>query len=270
MHVAIALMKAGQRVGTIDLDSTQKSLTRYIENRAIWANFRRIELEIPAHRHVARAQGAKLEENEAEELAAFASAAESFEEPNDFLVIDTPASDTYLMRLAHLMADTLLTPLHDSFLDFGSLASIDPITHEIVDAGHYAGMVCEARQRRRLFDRALTDWVVIRNRLSLSRMVGPSVGQLGLRLAFRDIEGCAERPLYRELFPAGLTVLDALDEKVLGKRPTRSHAAAQREMLDLFAQLKLPIDERGRRRAAVRAEWTAADGPLDIQGVLGN
>ncbi len=37
MHVAIALMKAGQRVATIDLDSRQASFTRYIGNRRAWA-----------------------------------------------------------------------------------------------------------------------------------------------------------------------------------------------------------------------------------------
>ncbi len=37
MHVAVALLKAGQRVATIDLDSRQKSFTHYIENRRAWA-----------------------------------------------------------------------------------------------------------------------------------------------------------------------------------------------------------------------------------------
>ena len=110
MHIAIALLKSGQRVGTLDLDSHQKSLTRYVENRRVWANLRRIELEIPVHRHISRAEGAKLEENEAEELAAFEAAASSFGQSIDFLVIDTPANDSFLMRLAHLVADTLVTP----------------------------------------------------------------------------------------------------------------------------------------------------------------
>src|SRR5438552_13365682 len=37
MHIAVALMSLGQRVATIDLDSRQKSLTHYIENRRHWA-----------------------------------------------------------------------------------------------------------------------------------------------------------------------------------------------------------------------------------------
>ena len=37
MHLAIALLNMGQRVATIDLDSRQKSLTHYVENRRAWA-----------------------------------------------------------------------------------------------------------------------------------------------------------------------------------------------------------------------------------------
>jgi len=269
MHVAIALLKNGQRVGTLDLDSRQKSLTRYVENRRVWANYRRIELEIPVHRHISRAEGTKLEENEAEELAAFEAAVSSFGQSIDFLVIDTPANDSYLMRLAHLVADTLVTPINDSFLDLGPLASIDPITHEVTGAGHYAAMVSEARQQRRLFDRGHTDWVIVRNRFSLGRLVSASLDKLAMKLAFRAIGGCAERVVYRKFFPSGLTAFDAMDEMTLGDRPSRLHVAAQHEACDLYSLLKLPINDRARRRAAVRAEWFASAGvPLDTHGVF--
>ena len=269
MHVAVGLLKLGQRVSTIDLDSTQQSLTRYTENRRIWANYRRIELELPAHRYVSRARSPRPVENDAEELAALETAISSFDRSTDFLVIDTPSNDTYLMRLAHLMADTVLTPLPDSFLDFGMLASIDPITHEVTGTGPYAAMMCEARRRRRQVDGALIDWVVVRNRFSLSWLLGQSLGKLAMRLGFRDIEGCAERVVYRQFFLSGLTAFDPLDEITLGDRPNRLHVAAQHEMRDLITQLKLPINELGRRRAAIRAEWAAsAAAPLETSDIL--
>lgn len=269
MHVAVALLQQGQRVGTIDLDSNQKCLTRYIENRRIWANYRRIELAAPLHRDIPRAEGKRLEDNEAEELAAFEAAIASVSESVDFLVIDTPSTDTYLMRLAHLIADTLLTPLTDSFLDFGTLGAIDPITCEITAMGHYGAMVCEARRHRRQFDRSQIDWVVIRNRSSLSRLVERSLGQLGGRLGFRHLEGCAERVVYRQFFTSGLTALDPLDQATLGDRANRSHQAAQQETRDLIELLRLPINDRARRRAAARAEWFAsANAPLAADDVL--
>ncbi len=269
MHVAVALLKEGQRVGTIDLDSNQKSLTHYIEYRGIWAKHRGIELETPIHRHISRAEGAKLDENEAEELAAFEAVIAGFGQSVDFLVIDTPAHDCYLMRLAHLAADTLLTPLNDSFLDFGTLASIDPVTHEITDTGHYAAMVVGARQQRRSFDHSHINWLVICNRFSLRRLVDDGLDRLAMRLGFRPLEGCAERRLYRELFPTGLTAFDSLDEATLTIRPSRAHLAAQREVGDLYTLLKLPTNDRARRRAAARAEWFAScSTPLDTSDIL--
>lgn len=269
MHIAIALLKDGQRVATIDLDSNQKSLTHYIENRRIWAKHRGIELETPIHRHVPRAEGANLKENEAADVAAFESAVSGFQESVDFLVIDTPANDGYLMRLAHLVADTLLTPLNDSFLDFGTLGSIDPVTHEVTETGHYAAMVAEARRQRRLFDGSNIDWRTIRNRFSLGRQVDDSLKRLAISLGFRPLDGCAERIMYRQLFPAGLTAFDLLDEPTLGARPSRLHLAARQEVGDLYALLQLPTNDRARRRAAARAEWYASSAlPLETGDVL--
>jgi len=268
MHLVIALLKHGQRVGAIDLDSNQRALTRYIENRRIWANHQNIELELPVHRHLRRAEGAKLEDNEAEELVAFEEAVSSVKNEVGFLVIDTPSTDTYLMRLAHLVADTLITPVADSFLDIGMLASIDPVTHEVTGTGHYAELVLEARKRRRQFDQSRTDWIVVRNR-SRGQLVRPCVAELGVRLGLRDVEGCAERIVYRQLVAAGLTAIDALDEATLGGRPGRSHQLAQQEVRNLIDLLNLPINERGIRRAAARAQWFAsADLPLETDDLL--
>ena len=210
------------------------------------------------------------ESNEAEELAAFENAVLDVRTSADFLVIDTPSTDTYLMRLAHLIADTLLTPVADSFLDLGTLALTDPITHEVIAPGHYAELVCDARRRRREFDESRTDWVVIRNRSARGESVQHSIAELGTRLGLRDVKGCAERMVYRRLFPSGLTALDVLDEPTFGATAGRSHRLARREMHDLIDHLNLPISERARRRATAREEWFAASRtPLDVGDVLG-
>ena len=258
MHLAIALLKLGQRVATIDLDANQKSLTQYIENRRIWANYRRVELEVPVHRSVAQTGDRKTGDSEAEQLAVFEQAVASIGESVDFLVIDTPSAETYLVRLSHLVADMLITPLTDSFLDFGTLASVDPITREVTAMGRYAAMVCDARERRRSYDQHRIEWVVVRNRSSLSHLVDRSLGKLAMNLGFRSLEGCAERILYRQLFPSGLTALDTLDERTLGDRPTRVHQIAQEETRDFVELLQLPINGRDRRTATARTEWFAA------------
>src|SRR6202043_1849502 len=206
MHVAVALLQAGQRVATIDLDSRQKSFTHYIENRRDWAERARIDLEVPLHYCVARGFGLRLDEIEAQEFAAFAEAVSTVENTHDFVVIDTPGSDSYMMRLAHSMADTLITPLNDSFVDFDVLGLVDPTNFATVGVSHYAEMVREARRQRRLVDGGLTDWVVMRNRLSQTasrnkKLVGAGVDALGRQLGFRVVDGFGERVIYREFFP---------------------------------------------------------------------
>jgi chromosome partitioning protein len=274
LHIAVALLKAGQRVATLDLDSRQQSFTHYIENRRAWGERARVDLEMPTHYCVARAEHNSLEANEAQEFANFSKAISAIEHTHDVLVIDTPGSDTYMMRLAHSMADTLVTPLNDSFVDFDVLASLDPTNFTVTGESHYAEMVREARRQRRLVDGKLTDWIVVRNRLAAlgsrnKKLVGEGIAELSKRMGFRSIDGFAERVVYREFFPRGLTALDDLDEATLGTRPNMSHVTAREEVIALLNTLRLPMSENGKRRAAARAEWfSVMDQPLQVHDVI--
>ena len=275
LHIAVDLLKAGQRVATIDLDSRQQSFTHYIENRRAWNERARINLEMPTHYCIPRADGNSLDANEAKEFASFSAAVSAIEHTHDVVVIDTPGSDTYLMRLAHSMADTLITPLNDSFIDFDVLGTLDQTNFTVTGESHYAEMVREARRQRRLVDGRLTDWIVVRNRLSAlssrnKRLVGDGIAELAKRMGFRSIDGFAERVVYREFFPRGLTALDDLDEQTLGSRPNMSHLTAREEVIGLLNSLHLPLSENGKRRAAARAEWySVMDQPLQVHDVIG-
>jgi chromosome partitioning protein len=274
LHIAVALLKAGQRVATIDLDSRQQTFTHYIENRRTWGERARVNLEMPTHYCVTRAEGNSHEANEAQEFANFSAAISKIEHNHDVVVVDTPGNDTYLMRLAHSMADTLVTPLNDSFLDFDVLASLDPTNFTVTGESHYAEMVRESRRQRRLVDGRLTDWVVVRNRLATlgsrnKRLVGEGINELSKRMGFRSVDGFAERVVYREFFPRGLTALDDLDEATLGTRPNMSHVTAREEVIQLLNSLRLPMSENGKRRAAARAEWySVMDQPLQVHDVI--
>jgi chromosome partitioning protein len=274
MHVAVALMNVGQRVATIDLDSRQRSFTHYVENRRAWARHAGIDLKVPVHFCVARGAKLKLDENEAIEFAGFAEAVASVEQSHDFVVVDTPGTDSYLTRLAHSMADTLITPLNDSFVDFDVLGTVDATTFAVTGESHYAEMVRDARRQRRLIDGTRMDWVVVRNRLSMlgsrnKRLIGEGLSELANRLGFRCADGLAERVIYREFFPRGLSALDNLDEATLGTPPSLAHVTARDEVMSLIATLKLPLDARGQRRAAARAEWFAAlQNPLEVHDLI--
>lgn len=269
MHVIASLLKAGQKVAAIDIDSRQLSLSRYIENRRNWAKKSGVPLELPEIHSVPRANGRSVDENEAAEFASFAAAINSAEPTNDFVVVDTPASDSYLMRLAHAMADTLITPLNESFVDFDVLGRVDPESFEVTSISHYAEVVRDARRQRRMVGQEETDWIIMRNRVGQldtrnGRNMSDGLSHLARRLNCRLADGFGERVVYRELFPCGLTALDNLDEKTLGVKPNMSHLAARSEVRALIDVLRLPVNERGKRRANARDEWRRSSSqPLD-------
>src|SRR6201993_2014063 len=245
LHIAVALMKAGQRVATIDLDCRQQSFTRYITTRRAGPRRTGLELGLPVHRCIKAGLTMHVADNENSELQQFTDAVSAVEHTFDFIVIDTPGTDSYLMRLAHSMADTLVTPINDSFLDFDVLGTVDAATYSVTGESHYARMVRDIRRQRRQLDGASTDWIVVRNRLSMigsrnKQLVADSLKDLSLRLGFRSIDGFAERVVYREFFPRGLTALDDLDEATLGTRPSMSHVTAREEVSNVLRELKLP------------------------------
>ena len=183
-------------------------------------------------------------EDRAAACTALADTVHAQAQVRDYLVIDTPGHDSYLTRLAHTMADSLITPLNDSFVDLDVLATVDPTTLAVTGTSHYSQMVEDARSQRQLLDNVVFDWIVLRNRLSNlgsrnKRLVGEGLQDLAQRLNFRVVDGLAEEAIFREFYPRGLTALDDLNEKTLGTRPTLSHATARLEIDNLLAALRL-------------------------------
>jgi chromosome partitioning protein len=246
MHLAVALLKSKQRVATIDLDSRQKTFTHYIENRHAWAQQTGRDLEIPNHVYFVENMDHPTPEDEVADGKALADQVEVLARKFNFIVIDNPGRDSYLGRLAHSMADILITPLNDSFVDLDVLAAIDRETLEVTDTSHYSRMVENARLQRHNRNNVSVEWIVLRNRLSMlgsrnSRCVGEVLQELSRRLNFRCVEGLAERVIFREFYLRGLTALDALDETTLGTRPTMSHVSARLEIETLLSAIQLPL-----------------------------
>jgi chromosome partitioning protein len=238
LHIAVALMGDGARVSTIDLDARQGTLTRYIENRAAYARRKATDLPMPSHAAVP-ASG-----DTADEKARFEAALEPAVAQTDYVVIDTPGSDTHLSRLAHTWADSLLTPLNDSFIDLDLLARVDPETLKVVRPSVYAEAVWKQRQIRAVQGARPVDWIVMRNRLSSlaarnKRDMATVIEALARRIGFRVAAGLSERVIYRELFLSGLTLLD-LKRGGTGPSLTMSHVAARQEVRDLVTALNLP------------------------------
>ena len=265
MHIAVALLKSGYSVATVDLDGRQLSLTRYVENRRRWARTAGLQLALPEHFHVPPARRETVSDAEGEEFRKLTEGLADLENSHDFVVIDTPGSDTFLSRLAHRIADTLITPMNDSFIDFDVLARIDPVSYEIIEHSQYASAVRDARRERRQADSSILDWVVVRNRMANitsrnEQKIDSCLRSLSMQLGFRLADGISERVVFREFFPIGLTALDDFEEHVLGTRPTLSHLAARQEIRQLLAALRLPTDELGRKRADARRRYAETIG----------
>jgi chromosome partitioning protein len=244
LHIAVSLLGDGAKVATLDLDARQGTLGRYVENRAAYARRKGVELPMPVHAAVPLSTLPDRAAAEADERARFEAALEEVIGAVDFVIVDTPGSDTHLSRLAHTWADTLLTPLNDSFIDLDLLARVDPDTLKIVRPSIYAEAVWKQRQLRAVQGGRPVDWVVMRNRLSSlaarnKRDMGTVLSALARRIGFRVAAGLSERVIYKELFLNGLTLLD-LKRGSGGPSLTLSHVAARQEVRDLVAALNLP------------------------------
>lgn len=232
MHLIVSLLRGGLRVGTIDLDARQATLTRYIENRKVYAEKHGITLPMPEHYPLLPSGDQPRDEEILRNII------RDLQTRCDTIVIDTPGSDTYLSRAGHSYADTLITPLNDSFIDLDVLARVDPDTMQIKGYSHYAAMVFEVKKRRAVRDGGQIAWVVLRNRLShlaarnkqdMERLVA----ELSDRLRFVHIQGLGERVIFRELFLTGLTLLD-LNKDGVELEMSMSHVAAKQELRALL------------------------------------
>lgn len=244
MHLIVSLLRDGYRVGAIDLDARQATLSGYLAARQAFAAARGIALPQPRHASVHRSEHDSRADAEAEETARFAEAMTGLSRDCDIVVIDCPGSDTHLSRLGHAHADTLVTPINDSFVDFAMLARVEPDRHDIVQPSIYSEMVWEARKRRFARDRGRIDWIVMRNRLGASearnkRDVGTTLEALAKRIGFRTVRGFGERVIFRELYLMGLTLMD-VKEAGLGIHMGMSHVAARAEVRALVGAIRKP------------------------------
>ena len=242
MHLIVALLKVGFKVGSVDLDSRQGSLTRYVTNRTSYAEETGEPLVLPEHRRIAESKSEIKAQAEAQERSSLRKACAELAHCN-FIVIDTPGSDSYLSRLAHENADTLITPLNDSFLDIDMLAQIDRKRREVLAPSTYSQMVWEQNNRRVLAGQPPIDWVVMRNRLTHiearnKREIADLLVQLARRIGFRIAPGFGERVVFREMFLNGLTLMD-LPEDPHGLPPNPSHVSARQEIRDLLETIGL-------------------------------
>ncbi len=229
VHTAVALAAGGRRVAALDLDTRQRTLGRYLDNRA--ESIKRTGVALPMPRH----ETFNPDKHELE------AAIGRLGQDADVIVIDTPGRDDPIARAAIVKADTLVTPMNDSFVDLDLIGQVHPENFKVTKPSFYAELIWNSRTERAKNTGRSVDWVVLRNRLQHVdshnlRRVGAALDELARRVGFRVIPGLGERVIYRELFPKGLTLLDFehLGEVGLG------HITARQELREMVAGLGIP------------------------------
>jgi len=254
IHIVTGLLHAGKRVAIIDLDLRQRSLSRFFANRAAWTAGNGQSLPMPVEPDMGDGK-ALARADEVEQLARFEAAFAEAKGVADFILIDTPGGDTVLSRTAHGLADQIVTPMNDSFVDFDLLGQVDPVTLELQKPSIYSESVWEARKHRAITQgrNATIDWIVVTNRLAVAaarnrQRLEERMQKLARRVGFRMGPGLRDRVIYRELFPFGLTVAD-LSNEVRPVAVSLAHVAARQELRSLMlalgldgGQLDAPLD----------------------------
>ncbi len=240
IHLIAGLMNLGYRVGSLDLDGRQATLSRYLANREARAQQDGDKILIPRHFRVERSPAKELERAELQEKNMLRQALQKMQ-GRDFVIIDTPGHDCHLSRIGHAQADILITPLNDSFLDIDVLAKIDRERREVIGPSPYCEMIWQENDRRILDGRPPLTWIVMRNRLAQldtrnNRDMAGLLTQLAERIGFQLQPGLSERVIFRELFYKGLTLLDLPNETTESAGRSRRHAL--REIGDLVEAVK--------------------------------
>lgn len=253
MHVAVGLLRLGYTVGTIDLDARQGTLTRYMANRFDFISTTRQEMPCPVHMPIERSKATLLTEQEKQDREFLLMALEELRSSFDFIVIDTPGSDTYLSQLAHSYADTLVTPMNDSFIDLDVIARIQPTTKEILGPSVYTKMVYQQKAIKKGRDGSDLNWIVMRNRLSHidahnKRMMGELLDKLSREFGFTHVAGFGERVIFREMFLKGMTLLDL--KEAPDNSLTMSALAARQEVRQLLRAIDPEAIRQPRHRKA--------------------
>lgn len=241
MHTAIALLRLGYRVGTIDLDARQGTLTRYLKKRFEFITRNKEHLPSPAHMAIERSTCESVAQQQAEEEGFLNMALRELGMVCDFIVIDTPGTDSFLSRLAHSHADTLITPMNDSFIDLDLLADIDMKNYEVKGASVYSKMVDRQRAIKRLRDGKEIDWIVMRNRVTHlntnnNKIISGLLEEISKLAGFRLAPGFGERVVFKELFLKGITLLDLKEDQDGGL--TMSQISARQEVRNLITTIK--------------------------------
>jgi chromosome partitioning protein len=258
MHIITTLLYDGFSVASMDIDSRQRSLSNYLENRAASISAKEILMPMPSHSVVNRSKLDSARAGEMDEENRFTDALGHACGKSDVVVIDAPGNDTFLSRLAHSYADTIVTPINDSFVDLNVLAKTDDETFLMNRHGLYSEVVWQAKMQKAQRSGEGIDWIILRNRLSHvdahnKRNMLVALENFSKRSGVKLAEGLSERVIYKELFLKGMTLLDIIGDGS-DINITVSHVAARQELRKFIDCLGIHANISSRKQSRIASE----------------
>ena len=247
VHIVVALLKAGHRVASIDTDSRQLSLTRYLENRARWARKSGLALELPSHFSVKLGEGERIRDVEASEFARLHRDRRPAGRDRRFRR-HRHAGQRFLPHAAQPRARRHADHAGQRQLRRSRRArprrgrAVRRHRRQPVCPPGRGGARQAARRACRTRPTGSSCATACRRCPAATSATSSRVSSLlAGRLGFRIANGISERVIFREFFPMGLTAFDPFERAVLGTRPTMSHVAARAEIRELVECLR-PAD----------------------------
>lgn len=242
IHLICSLLDRGFSVASIDADVRQLSLTRYLQNRKAY-NQSNPDNKVAEPKHFILQDGKSTDatEKEKQEEEFFVKIIDEIGESFQFVVIDTPGSYSNYSKIAHSYADTIITPMNDSFIDLDLIAKINPSDLSVISPSIYSEMVWKQKMVKSQRSNQSIEWIVMRNRLtsvesSNKKNISVALENISKRLGLKVAPGFSERVIFRELFLQGLTLVD-LNRSRRDKSFSISHIAARQELRDFLSYI---------------------------------
>lgn len=233
MHLITAFLYTGKKVGSIDLDYRQLSLTTYICAR----KKNNPNNPIPEHLYLERSPEDSMQTIQKNYEEYLLSAIKKLQQNNDIIIIDTAAGDHLASQIAGSYADKIITPMNESFIDMELIVRQENSTFR---PGVYSNLVWQQKLKKAKQKKEL-DWIILRNRTTHfnsnnRKKIEQILNEASKRLGFRTIPGLSERTIYREMFNDGITLSDFENNKL---RLTPSHLIARQELRNMIKALNI-------------------------------
>jgi len=228
--LAVGACIDGLRVAVLDLDRNTRNMSNFLGAR------KASRLKSPDHVMLMEMDSAPARKG-ANRLAPLVEMARL--DGYDLMIVDTSSGDRADLYEAHVLADTIITPMNESPADLHGLFT--PGGGAQAPVINYRDFIETVRFDRRRAGLPKQKWHICRNRTSalptrLGALVESRVESISLELGFDSVHNLRDRVVHRGIALEGRTVFDPPAD---GQKLTMSELAGRSEIRAMLAAIRL-------------------------------